>query len=275
MTKNKIVVLDWGIFMHRAIFASKNNTAVHPCYTCLSMILGNLKRIGINEGDKIFVAVDFLKSWRKQYEEEYKANRAKQREDSGIDFPKLYKDFNAFIDDLDIATDWHFIKLEHLEADDIMAVACRYFKDTEVILVTYDSDLEQCWAYDNVKIFSPLSKKWKVKPNTFNPHLFIAKKIEKEVSDNLVNPILNEEDYENRMACVNLLELPEWVEHKVVESFNNLNNKVAHPNKMPFPSLRERYRTLYTDKSKIIDYDKQVLKEKKVKKKSKVKKGKK
>lgn len=277
MKTGKIIVMDWGIFIHRAIFASRNNTAVHPTYTCLSMMLGNLKRIGVEEEDTIIVAVDFLKSWRKQYEEEYKSTRAQKRKDSGIDFPKLYKDFNNFEDELELSTDWHFIKIPHLEADDIMAVCSRYYNDKEVILVTYDSDLEQCWNYDNVKIFSPLSKKWKVKPPRFNPHLEIAKMVQKESSDDLVSPVLTEEHYNRRMVCVNLLELPEWVENSVIEQLEKIEPKVERLEYIPYPnSLGNRYETLKTDKTKIIDYDKQIEKTKKklTRKKSKKKKEK-
>ena len=105
---------------------------------------------------------------------------------------------------LEITTNWHFIAISHLEADDIMAVASRYYGETNtpVVLVTSDSDMEQCWDYENVKIFSPKSKKWKVKPPKFNSNLFLAKKVEKERSDNLISPILTEEDYNNRMLCV-------------------------------------------------------------------------
>jgi len=266
----KIIVLDFGIFMHRAIYASRKNSAVHPCYTCFSMMIGNLKKIGVNEGDKIIIAMDHLSSWRKDYAEEYKADRAQKRKESGIDFDTLYKDFNLFTEELEIATDWHFIKIPHFESDDIMAVASRFYKDKEVILVTYDTDLEQCWEYENVKIFSPMTKKWKVKPPKYNPHMAIAKKAEKERADNLISPILTEEDFETRMICVNLLQLPEWVEEAIVKKLNALEPEAERLDAMPYPtSLGERYNTLKTDKSKLIDYDKQVAKELKKKEKKK------
>ena len=35
MTKNKkVIILDWGVFMHTAIGASMKITHVHPCNTC-------------------------------------------------------------------------------------------------------------------------------------------------------------------------------------------------------------------------------------------------
>jgi hypothetical protein len=595
-SKGKIIVVDHGIFLHRAIFSLKNNPSVPATYTYLSMLLGNLKRIGVEKEDKIIIAVDFLKSWRREYETEYKANRPKQREDSGLDFKYWYGQFNELLETLEIATSWFIIKYPHClagdtrilvpnsnyihiknikegqevlsynfktkkietsivkniqpsesyhryniyfegfnlplritgehpvytldgwklakklkigdiiwhhfdstlttnikwhqelgylygyilgdghidrkrkyisiegkdiesikylkailrkifnirvnihthyktnpkwnttysinirhieriyslinmnkivntieykkgfiggffdaegtynnkrniiritntqeilidyikeilnkinistkkycfktkikkhkdifaldingqdkivsffqkiktvisrkkistisnglkikkiefiqnnqpyknynfecqpnnnyfangllvhncEADDIAAVCCKYYRDNEIVLISYDADWEQCWSYDNVKIFSPLSKKWKIKPNNFNLYSFISKKIEKEVSDNMVTPILNEKDYQNRLLCVDLINLPEVIENPILDILKNEQARSCYPEYFPFEVLRERYLTLCTDKSKIIDYNKQIIKEekKKVRKKN-------
>jgi len=268
---NKIIVLDWGIFLHRAVFASVNNPNVPSTYTALSMILGNLKRIGVETEDQIIVAVDARHSWRKDYEAEYKGDRKKKRAESPIDWKYHYKKFDELLETLEITTNWHIIKIDHLEADDIMAVVCRYFKDKEVVLVTYDSDLEQCWAYEHVKIFSPKSKKWKLKPTNFNAYKLISKKIQKEVSDNLTSPILNEEDYYTRLTCVNLLELPEWVENSVKKDLDNIEDRVYYPEHFPFNGLKERYENLYNNTKDIIIYEEQLRKaeEKEARKKRK------
>jgi len=165
--------------------------------------------------------------------------------------------------------------VHNCEADDIASVACRYFKDKEIILVSYDSDWEMLWHYDNVKIFSILKKykgikgSYKVKPDNFNAFKLLSKKIEKETTDNLVNPILNEEDYENRKVIVNLLELPEFIESQIVEEFEKLKDKDDNLDLIPYKSLREKLGNLYNDKAKIINYKSCVERElkKKLKKK--------
>jgi len=267
--ESKVIVIDWGIFLHRSIFASKKNTAVPPTFTAMSMILGNLKKIGVNKEDIVIVAVDFLKSWRKEIIEEYKANRKQIREDSGIDFPYWYKKFNELLEEIDIGTNWHIIQIPHLEADDIMAVASRYYKDKEVVLLTYDKDLEQCWQYENVKIFSPLTKKWKLRPPQFNAYKLIASKTNYEASDNLVSPVLNEEEYDKRKMCVDLLKLPDWVESSVIKKLDKIQSKGEYSDQISFNTIRNRYVSLTTDKSKIIDYNKQLEKSQKKKMKKK------
>ena len=261
--------------MHRSIFAIANNPKTYPPQLCLTMIISCLKIIGVEPDDTIIVAVDFMKSWRKQITDEYKSGRAKKRVDSGIDFPHWYKKFNELTDHLEKVLDWHFIKIEHLEADDIMAICTRYYSDREVVLVTYDKDLEQCWSYPNVKIFSPMTKAYKLRPDNFNAYNFLASKIKKEASDDLTSPILNEEDYDRRMLCVNLLELPEWVEKSVRDKLDNLPAKQLNIEGIPFRVIKERYNGIFSNKD-IVTYEdclkkdeRKELKKKKAKAKAK------
>jgi len=260
---NKVIILDYGMFLHRAIFSWRNRKNIPMEYTLLSMIVSSLSKIGLEPYDIVIVAVDGRHSWRKDIEEEYKANRKAYRDSfDDINWQDMYKKSDILLDKINKGTDWHIIKENGLEADDIMAVGCRYFNNKEIILCTFDSDLEQCFIYDNVKIFSPLKKAkgskgaYKVKPKNFNVYKLISKKIEKEVSDNLVNPILNEEDYEKRKQCVSLIELPEIIENKIINIFDNLKEKEKIDiNYIPFITIRKRINKLYNDKNKKIDYD--------------------
>lgn len=226
-------------------------------YTAMTMILGNLKRIGLDPDDDVLVCCDYGSSWRKEYEKEYKGDRKQKRKESKVDYDKIFKDFNELLEQVDKGTDWHILKEWTFEADDWMAVASRFYKDKEVILLTADSDLEQMWYYDNVKIFSPhrLLKRYKVKPINFNVYTLIAKKIKKETADNLISPILNEQDYENRMKCINLIELPEKIENKIKERLNVLEPKELDPKALRGRTIRQRYGELYNDKSKILTYE--------------------
>ena len=171
-------MIDWGIFLHRSIFSWRNRKNIPPEYTCLSMLVGCLSKVGVEPYDKIIVAVDARNSWRKDIEKMYKANRKQYREKyEDIDWKDMYARFNILLEDLDKGTDWNIIKLDRLEADDIIAVGCRYYKNKEVIIISYDKDYEQLCIYPNVKIFSPLTKKYKI---VKHPYKTLAQKIEKE-----------------------------------------------------------------------------------------------
>lgn len=243
---SKIIVIDWGIFSHRAIFASVRNPGVPSTYTCLSMVLGCLKRVGVDKQDKVIIAIDARNSWRKDFETSYKGDRSQKRKESPIDWDKEYKQMNWLLEKLNQATNFNQILLPRTEADGIMAVCCRYFKENEVILLTYDSDLCQCWSYGNVKIFSPMTKRYKIMPKNYNAQKDILKKVNKEASDNLISPILSEEAFNNRLLCVNLLILPPHIESQIVAELDNLDQKENRLENLPYPTLRDRFNQIYS-----------------------------
>ncbi len=258
---NKVIIIDFGIVVHKSIFAWPNNKDIPPTYIGMNMMLGWLYRLDLAPDDQIIIACDARNCWRKDFEEEYKGNRQQKRIDSGIPFDKFYAEFNSLKDRLNSGLNWSFIEVPRCEADDIMAVACRYYFDKEVILCTYDADLQQMWHYSNVKIFSPMTKKWKIKLDNFDVNRLIAEKVYKETTDNMISPILNEQDYEKRRLCVDLTTLPEWVENAVIEELKKIQPKQHNIECIPFKSLWPRMVNLYNDKSKVISYDSQVAKE--------------
>lgn len=261
MMNNKVVVLDWGIFIHKAIFALPNNPTIPATFTCVNMMISSLYRVGLDPDDIVIVAVDGRNSWRKDFEKAYKGDRKAKREASGIDFNYWYEEFNKLHERLNRGLDWHFIKIDRLEADDIMAVTCRFYNDREVILVTHDADLQQCWEYPHVKIFSTMTKKWKVKPHNFDLNRLQSEKIYKETTDNMVTPILTEEDFNVRKMCVDLIQLPEWVESAIIDELKKVGPKELDVQAVPFKSLQFKLANVYNDDSKVISYEGQIARE--------------
>jgi len=284
--EGKIIVIDWHVFVHIAIFASRGNGKLPSTHLGLNMIISCLRKIGVEPQDTIYLASDFLRSWRKEYAEEYKANRKAIREShTDIDWKKEYSAFNQLLENLDIGTDWIVLKGEHLEADDFASYIVRHNKDKEIVLVTIDSDWEMLWDFgENIKVFSPRMKprRYKIKPKNYNVSVELEKKIQCEKADNLISKIVTEEDYETRKMLVNLLELPDFIDKQIDEVFENLTDKDdIDINNVPFSMLRERIETLYNDKQYLVTYDWTVgfdeRKKKRLtkKKKTKTKKGKK
>lgn len=275
----KIIVLDWSIFLHRAVFASKFNRNVPPTYTHCSMILSALRKIGVRPEDKIIVALDDKKNWRKELDSAYKADRKEKKEESGLDWQEMYRQFAELEQQIDMGTNWNLVRVNNCEADDIASVCCRHFNKEDVVLVSYDEDWQQLLIYPKVKIFSIL-KKYKsqkgaylIPKPSFNPFKLIAKKIEKEKTDNLISPILSSDDYEKRKMLVDLLHLPPSVEYAILESLQGIRPKEGVDiDRFPFRSLRERLANLFTDNSSIT-YEDCLKAEEKKKLKKKLKKG--
>lgn len=255
----KIVVIDWMVFVHKAIFSWRNNKQLPMTYTLLNMIIGCLRKIGIEPTDTIYITTDYLKSWRKQYAEEYKANRKKRRDSyPDIDWKQMFNSADELLCNLKEGTDWIVLKGENLEADDFASYIVRNNSNKEIVLITIDSDWEQMWHFgDNIKIFSPLKKpkRYKIKPDKFNVYELIASKVVKEKSDNLISEIVTEEDYDTRMMLINLIELPDFIDKQIENVFNNLiAKKDIDLNKVPYNNLRERIENLYNDKDAIVTY---------------------
>jgi len=234
--EEKIIVFDGGHYSHTAIYSFIKNRFLPIGYTYLNMIGGDLKRI-YNNNDIIIIAIDKGKSWRKLIDGEYKANRKK------ID-KSYWEEINKINDILNLYTPIHVIGDWGYEADDIMAVVSKVYKDKKVLLVSADSDIEQLTYYDNVFLFSPKTKRFKDRIKDVEG--FILKKIKKEVTDNLIAPIITVEDRIRRESIVSLLKLPEGVEESIKKMISVLPKKNFIEQKIPFRKMREKFKQIFT-----------------------------
>ncbi len=233
----KLILIDWGFIMHQAIFsynsamirkqADPSILVLPSTYIAMSSFISCLKKIGYDteQSDKIVLCCDGRHSWRKEVEVSYKNNRKENREKAQfIDWTKEYLMHDELLQKIEDNLPFFIIKLEHIEADDIIAEAVRYFKDNQCVIVSPDEDMLQLLTYSNVKIYSPHPK---VKLHPFKilsldrnkekelAYKSVMKKIEIEKVDNLCSPILNEEDYDKRLKCVSLLDLPPEIKDKI------------------------------------------------------------
>jgi len=244
----KIIVLDGGYLMHKGIFASIVRPQLSAQFLYLRMIAGLLKRVKyIYKQDLVILAHDGRDSWRKEYSLEYKSDRnierykIKPREW----WEATYKTFKDDIKRYDMSLPFHFITIDRIEADDIAAVASRYFSKREVILITKDKDWHQLAAYDNVKVYNPNEKKWEAIEDGKN---ILKEKIEKgDTSDHILGKCKTEEQRKNRNLIMSLLELPEDIELKVRLELGNLKNKDYQLNieELKYPLVKTQYYKLF------------------------------
>lgn len=241
---NKIIVLDEGYLKHRAIFAFRRNSAVPVTYTFMRMCIACLKKIGITLDDKIIMACDCGKSWRKIEDTNYKAQRKEFREsfEDRDWWNEVYKEFENFYKKLELSINWNFVRSWGLEADDWASMITRVYKNNECILISADRDWEMLATFPNVKLFSPISKKYKY---IKNPEKVLLEKIQGDISDNLLEKPKTEADFERRKRIVNLLELPQHIEQPMKDILTNLPIKNLYINKLPYYSIREQFKQLY------------------------------
>jgi len=241
-------------------------------------LISSLSKIGVDESDTIIMAEEGH-SWRKDLASFYKAQREGMREkDTFTDWKHEFEMLNKLHSQLNNATNWYFVRHNNLEADDIIAIAVRYFKDKEIIIVSGDKDLFQLAWYKNVKIFT-LNKKINGSKGMYeeikNPLKIIDDKCKKgDAGDNIfVEPNETEEDAELRRVLVNLLELPPEIEKKGIDTLNEALSfsKSLHLEYLPeFKGVQEKFLKIYK-KEKVItsDYCKQLIEKRVIKKKKK------
>ncbi len=243
---SKTFFIDWSVFVHKSIFAWNiaQNQAIPATYLCINSIITCLKELKATINDRVIIAMDsYSGNWRKEIDSQYKADRAEKRKETGIDFNYHFAEMNKLLTNINQSTPWIPIQIDKLEADDIISYGCRYYKDDECIIVTTDSDLQQMFAFKNVKIFSPISKKFK---DYTNPYTLLAKKIEKEATDNLISPVQTQEEYEKRNMIVNLLSLPKNIEDVLKTVYDELKPKDKYElASLRFNKPKERLIQLY------------------------------
>ena len=236
--------------MFRAIFASQKSKT-NSSYIATTMLISNIKKVGLNIEDVVIVAVDSPKgSWRRDIDSNYKSDRKAKRAKYDINWEKEFNQFNKLLEQLADSTPFYVIGINRMEADDIIAYACKKFSSfIDCVIISSDTDFEQLCAYENVRIFSPISKKYKI---VNNPHEILAKKIKKEVADNLITDIKDEADFVRREKIVNIIDLPKDVESKIENYIDFLPVKIWDFNNTPFESLRERFKGIYL-KDKVVN----------------------
>lgn len=296
MTSGRIIVVDASVLAHKAIFEWERQTILksegksdasfimEPDYTYVKSIISLLKKIVIQRGDKIIIALDARNSWRRAFYPIYKGQRhAGRQAHKAIDWGTMYGKIDRMNSILNKATDWHFIKISAfasfidlvkteegqkfkiddgrymetdtfgIEADDIMACCANFYSDREVILVTKDQDLDQLCFYPQTKIFSTILKVGALKgcyKVITNPLDIIAEKVRKgDVSDNIiVTKDDTKEEADVRRFIINLVELPPFIEEPIIKILENLPEKTINYDLLPFKNSLgkpENYNKIY------------------------------
>ena len=98
-------------------------------------------------------------------------------------------------------------------------------------------------------------RRYKLKPTKFNAYHLLATKIQSEKADNLTSAIVTEQDFEVRKMLVNLIELPEFIDKKIENVFENVKDKESNLEEIPFTNLREKIGGLWNDKDGIVTYE--------------------
>lgn len=131
------------------------------------------------EYGELIIACDDKKYWRRQMFPHYKASRKKAREESGVDWNKIFNCLNSIRDELRDNFPYRVIQVEGAEADDIIATLCMQYGSLlrtkeKILILSGDKDFTQLQVYANVEQFDPVQSK---AIKTADPHKFLREHI--------------------------------------------------------------------------------------------------
>jgi hypothetical protein len=145
-------------------------------------------------GDMVIVA-DAGGNWRKDVYPEYKGKRKKTRDASTIDWDVAFSHINMVLDEIKTNMPWKVIHQWGCEADDAIAEITKWTQDfgnyEDVMIVSSDHDFIQLQKFNNVKQFSPTTKKFVTNEN---PRLFQADHILRGCTGDGVPNVLSDDD---------------------------------------------------------------------------------
>jgi hypothetical protein len=186
------------------------------------MILNSIRKIrrefGLQYG-KLVVCTDSHNYWRKSAFKQYKANRKKDRDASGIDWNLVFGTLNDLRADLREYFPYKVMEVVGAEADDVIGVIAKHYHPTnKIIIISGDKDFQQLQKYPNVDQYSPVQDKF-LKPE--NPALFLKEHILRGDKGDGIPNFLSDDDClvaGIRQASIYEVKLTKWL-HQQPEEF--------------------------------------------------------
>ena len=218
------------------------------------MILNSVRmyRTMFNEDyGEIVLAYDSRAYWRREVFPQYKSNRRKNREEDDKDWDSIFGVLNNIKEEIKEFLPYKVVEVYGAEADDVIATLCKHYQNEKVMIVSGDKDFIQLQKYDNVKQYSPITKKLvdgvdpKVYikehvlkgdksdgvPNVLSPdHTFTDELRQRPLTSKKLESILAQDidelddeikrNYQRNDKLINLDNIPKTLESEILNSFN-------------------------------------------------------
>jgi len=254
-----MILIDYNQIALSNIIIQKLNDENMIRHMILNSIRMYNKKYRDDYGEMV-ICCDGPNTWRREYFPEYKANRKKNRDDSGLDWNEVFRILNLVRDEISTNLPYKVIQLDGCEADDIIGTLVfetqEFGKDEPVKIISSDKDFIQLQKFKNVSQFSPMQKK-EVKDK--NPHTYLfnhiikgdsgdgvpnvksadntfveeglrqtpirAKQIEEWLDNSeKLSEVMDSEIYRNyqrNKTLIDLTQIPENISTSIINKFNN------------------------------------------------------
>jgi len=174
------------------------------------------------EYGEVVIVADGAGNWRKDAYPQYKASRKKSRDESSIDWDEMFRIINMVRDEIRDNFPYKVMHQYGCEADDVIAQIAmetqEFGKHEPVMIVSADKDFIQLQKYDNIKQFSPMTKKY-VKHD--NPRLYMMEHIFRGDGGDGVPNVLSDDNVfveGRRQSPVTKKKIEAWLEAEDLQS---------------------------------------------------------
>lgn len=114
-------------------------------------------------------------NWRRGVFPQYKASRRSGRDASPLDWNEIFRIINLVFEEIGQNLPYKTVRINGCEADDIIATLVEttqeFGKHDKVMIISADKDFIQLQKYNNVRQFSPMTKKF-IEDSNPNQYLF-------------------------------------------------------------------------------------------------------
>jgi 5'-3' exonuclease len=131
----------------------------------LNILRGHIRQFRQEYGE-VVLCCDNQRYWRKEYFPFYKASRKKNRDKSSLDWHLIFSILGNLKQELKDNFPYKVIDVDGAEADDIIGtLAPRHCGTEKILILSSDGDFLQLQKYNNIKQYSPTTKKYLVSEN--------------------------------------------------------------------------------------------------------------
>lgn len=166
-----MILVDYNAVMLASLFAGIGNHTDMEIdenllrHMFLNSIRFNRKKFHRDYGE-IVICVDNKDVWRRDYFPYYKANRKKSRDESDLDWNKLFESITKIRKELEEFFPYKVISVDRCEADDIIGTLAHEYGtelnmgSEKILILSGDKDFVQLQGYANIDQYNPVLKKW-------------------------------------------------------------------------------------------------------------------
>ena len=235
----------------------------------LNSLRGYRSKFSADYGELV-LCYDSKKYWRRDFFPNYKGNRKKDREKSGLDWSLIFDTLNNIRDEIKEIFPYKVVEVEGAEADDCIASIVQHVSETpnefeKVLILSGDKDFIQLQKHSFVRQYSPVLKKF---VDGENPTQYIKEHILKgDRSDGIPNFLSPDNTFmeELRQKPLAKKKIESWIDLEPEEFCteemlrNYQRNKTlidldCIPNDLKVRILDEYQKAPNGDRSKLLNY---------------------